>query len=115
VDAAALLDYELKKLDRPYSISRVTSEDHFTVAIEKDAFDLIISDSNLSGCDVLKILNFPRHRRPRIPFIVFSGNASPQLRQKALEHGASEVISKDSFPELIESLRRIPLPNGFSQ
>lgn len=109
---AELFQWKLLKLGRRYSILRAAAEDQFKKAFEKGAFNLMVSDSGVLGGDVFQILAFLRHRLSQIPLILFSGNTSPQLTQRALDHGATEVVSKDSFPQWLETIRRVLTPAG---
>jgi len=89
------------------AITRVQAEEQFESALTEGAFDVIISDSKLPGFDTSRALSAVRERRPEIPFVYFTGNAAPDVKRDALEHGAFDFISKDDLARLIMLLRRV--------
>ncbi len=81
---------------------------------------LMVLDFQMPGCTGLEVLSQVRQTLPAqdLPCIMYSGNASAELRAKALPLGASAVLRKPVAPEILRSevlraLRRGDLPLGF--
>src|SRR5688572_5638107 len=68
--------------DIPCSILCLYTEESFEAALKTGEVDLIISDSSLPSFDTFGALHLTRQTRPQLPFIFFSGNDSPALREK---------------------------------
>ena len=63
--------------------------------IEKDRFDLIISDISMPLVDGFQILACVQKAQPETPVIVLTGNAlGDPLTQEALKRGAKGIITK---------------------
>jgi CheY-like chemotaxis protein len=60
-------------------------------------YDIVITDLSLHGGDGregLEILRFLRQQHPRLPVILLTGYASPQLREEALARGVAAFVEK---------------------
>ena len=91
----------------PVSITRVISEDTFKQALQKNSFDAIISDSRLPSFDTMRALAIVKRQFPDIPFIFFSGNTHPQVKEEALAQGATGYLNKDDMAGLISMIECI--------
>lgn len=70
--------------------------------------DAIVSDYRLQGFSGLDLLRKIKPLRPDLPIIIISGYVDDALRSKALDEGASSVISKTSdLSELCGELRSL--------
>ena len=79
---------------------RVETKEDFSTAIEKGAFDLILSDYSLPSFDGRSALETARARRPEIPFIFVSGAIGEDLAIETLKMGAKDYILKDRLSKL---------------
>lgn len=70
-------------------------------ALERERFDLILSDHSLPGQGGLDLLAYAHRRLPEVPFVLMSGVLDEDVRAVALGVGASAVLSKD---ELLDAL-----------
>jgi len=68
-----LLSMILAEENMPSEIHRVDTRNAFMAALEKDRWDLVISDYSLPSFDGLKALRLIRETRGDMPFILFSG------------------------------------------
>jgi two-component system, chemotaxis family, chemotaxis protein CheY len=79
--------------------------------------DIVIADLNMPGIDGLSFLKRLRaHTRPEIrslPIVLFTSDKSHDMRERALQAGASEFVRKPvSSSALNEALQRL-LPSAF--
>ena len=70
-----------------------------------DDITLVISDWQMEPMDGLALLREIRGdaRLARLPFILVSGETTPQLREHATAAGASVVLSKPFGPEILRA------------
>src|SRR5258706_4817504 len=86
---------EMLRVDcTPCEIVAVKTENEFESTLEKNKYDLIISDFSLPCCDPLKALEIVRKLCPQTPFIFFSGTIGEDVAVKTLKHGATEYVFK---------------------
>jgi two-component system chemotaxis response regulator CheY len=71
--------------------------------LREDNITLVISDWQMEPMDGLALLREVRSdaRLARLPFILVSGEATPQLRARANAAGASLVLSKPFSPDTL--------------
>jgi CheY-like chemotaxis protein len=72
--------------------------------LEREAFDLIVSDLHLPNGTGLDLLAFVNHRLPQVPFILMSAIVDEVLREKAVL--ADAVYEKDMLLAELPSLVR---------
>ncbi len=75
-------------------------------ALEKDAFDIIISDYHLPSFSGLDALAMVRKKLPHIPFILVSGTIGEQAAIESLKAGATDYLLKQSPDRLPSAVRR---------
>jgi len=96
-----LLEEEMK-----FEITSVYKKDTFISAIEKNTFDIILSDYSLPGFDYTEILNTVKHKCPHIPFIFISGVSGEDVAVEVIKGGAADYILKDRLSRLGFALKR---------
>lgn len=69
--------------------------------MQKNDFDLIISDLKMPGMSGLEVLKSVRTLQPDIPVIIITGFASVETAVEAMKNGASDYISKPFTPEIL--------------
>jgi CheY-like chemotaxis protein len=74
--------------------------------LEREKFDLIISDYNLPRCNGLEVLAAVRKRNAEIPFILVSGSLGEETAIEALKQGATDYILKDRLSRIPVAVRR---------
>jgi CheY-like chemotaxis protein len=72
--------------------------------LEREGFDLIVSDLHLPNGTGLDLLAFVNHRLPQVPFILMSAIVDELLREKAVL--ADAVYEKDMLLAELPSLVR---------
>jgi len=78
----------------------------FLSAFEQGQFDLILADSGVPGLEGISALKMVRHKYPHVGFICLSGQQNPAYIKASFDAGATDYVSKDDMPKLIETLRR---------
>ena len=85
---------------------RVDSQEEFTAALERGAFDLILSDYTLPSFNGMDALAIARQKQPNIPFIFVSGTIQEELAIESLKQGAADYVFKSRLSRLGPSVRR---------
>lgn len=88
----------------------VNSVDEALARTDERTFDAIISDVNMplkNGLDLLELLRDRDHTR-NIPIIILTGNAETDLKRKALNLGATDLLNKPVGQEdLVARIRSV--------
>ena len=95
-----LAEMNLKQLSFPHSLIQIKDEASLELELSEKTVDLIISDSSLPQFDTEKALLYVREHHPRIPFLFFTGQRSPIIRENVLANGAVAFIDK-AHPEIL--------------
>lgn len=66
--------------------------------LEKDSYDVIISDYDMPVMNGITLLKTIRNKRINIPFILFTG-VGEELMHQAMQNGADSFILKTSDPK----------------
>jgi CheY-like chemotaxis protein len=83
----------------------VTSRSEFDRALEQAHFDIVLADSGLPGFNGPTALKMVRQKYPHVTFVCLSGNSEPSNIKANFDMGASEFISKNNLPRLMDTLR----------
>jgi len=70
----------------------------------KGSFDLVITDIRMPGLTGLDILPGIRKLQPEVPIIVITAFGSDEIRQRALERGATAYLEKPIQFKTLRSL-----------
>jgi two-component system cell cycle sensor histidine kinase/response regulator CckA len=74
--------------------------------LEREKFDLVISDYNLPRGNGLEVLAAVRKMNKGIPFILVSGSLGEETAIEALKQGATDYILKDRLSRITVAVRR---------
>lgn len=101
-------------LDNQYACTSVTSSEDALDALQRERFDLLMSDIYMPGMDGLQLIERVREQFPQIAILVTSGVNKHEVAHRALELGAYGYMLKpcDEFEVLIHvsnALRRLEL------
>lgn len=88
------------------AIHHVATEEEYRAALERETFDLVLSDYSLPGFDGLKALAMARSRFPDTPFVFLSGTIGEERAVEALKGGATDYVIKDRPTRLIPAIRQ---------
>ncbi len=85
---------------------RVETRADFIAALEKDSFELILSDYSLPSFDGLSALEISRTLRPEVPFIFVSATLGEELAIETLKSGATDYVLKQRLARLAPVVHR---------
>lgn len=86
-------------------IRRVDNRHEFLAAIQRERFDLIISDFSLPHFNGLEALTLARQYTIDTPFIFLSGTIGEENAVRALKCGAADYIIKDRPARFVSAIR----------
>jgi CheY-like chemotaxis protein len=104
---AALIAWTLRTAGIQCRITRVVNEENYSAAIRLGQVDLILSDSNVPGFSGLAALEMARAANISAPFIFVSGNVTPEIKNEALQLGATDYLSKEHRIQLVFLAQRV--------
>jgi CheY-like chemotaxis protein len=67
--------------------------------LEKDSYDVVVSDYDMPFMDGITFLRTIRDKRIDIPFILFTGIEEKEIINRAIENGAHSFIHKTGDPK----------------
>ena len=70
--------------------------------LNREDFDLIISDIVMPGMDGLEVLRKAKHIRPEIPVIMMSGFPSVDTTERLKNSGAASYLAKPFTPDILK-------------
>ena len=79
-------------------ITPVLSAEQALKILEREDFDVVVSDYQMPRMDGLEFLEELRKKGNDIPFIIFTGKGEEQVAMEALNKGANRYINKDGNP-----------------
>jgi PAS domain S-box-containing protein len=105
-DDAFLLLRELKRGSFQFEHSRVETLSNVVAALDRQPWDLIISDHTLPAFSSLHVLELINDRKLDIPFIIVSGTIGEDVAVKAMKAGAHDYVMKNHLARLLPSIER---------
>lgn len=93
-------------------VDSVLSADEAMAKLEKEKYDVLISDYQMPGKDGLKLLKELRQKGETIPFIMFTGKGREEVAIQALNLGANQYVNKMGeaqtvYTELTHSIKEL--------
>lgn len=89
-------------------LERAGSPEEFSDDLRHRRFDLIVSDCSMPAFDGLAVLRLSRELSPHTPFFFYSESAAGHESFET----ADRVVEKGDFGELLQMIRRLPVPPG---
>ena len=103
---AELVVRQLKKADYPIHHERVDTAKDMKVALEKQTWDIVISNYKLHRFNAPSALALLQKTKLDIPFIVVSDNMSEKKAVELMEAGACDYLMKDKLARLVPVVKR---------
>lgn len=103
---ALLVVRELKRGGYDTVYERVWDAASMRTALERQQWDLVLSDHSMpqfSGRDALNVL---REREPDVPFIFVSGTIGEDTAVESMRMGAQDYLSKSNLRRLVPAIQR---------
>ena len=90
----ALALRELKKLFPQLQYEEIIDENSFATALERDDFNLVITDYQLRWTTGIDILNRIKKHQSECPVIMFTGTGSEEIAVSAMKAGLDDYVIK---------------------
>ena len=85
----------------PFQVDTALSVEEAAAKLEKENYDVIVSEYQMPGKDGLQFLRELREKGSTIPFIVFTRRSRKEVAIKALNLGAKQYLNKVGEPETV--------------
>jgi diguanylate cyclase (GGDEF)-like protein len=105
-DDALLIIRELRRGGYEPEMERVDSAKDMQSALEKQAWDLIITDHNMPSFDSHDALALARSHDENVPFILVSGSIGEEIAVDAMKSGAHDYVMKGNLARLLPAIKR---------
>ena len=89
------------EMEGPIQVDTAISVDEALVKLEKEKYDVVVSDYQMPGKDGLDFLKTLRGKGNTIPFIMFTGKGREEVAIKALNLGANQYLNKVGETETV--------------
>src|SRR5580698_10007409 len=88
---------ELKRGDFNPEFERVDTLSGLTSALDRQVWDMILSDHSMPGFTSLHALEILKQRQYDIPFIILSGVIGEEVAVQAMKAGANDYVMKNTL------------------
>jgi PAS domain S-box-containing protein len=97
-----LVTRELRRSETPVSVIHVTSEAELLQALERDQYDLAVTDYELGWANGIDVIRQIKARDRDRPVIMFTGSGSEEVAVNAMKEGVDDYITKTvrHFPRI---------------
>ncbi len=97
---------ELRKGGFEVECERVDNPGAMAAALERDGWDIILSDFAMPHFNGLEALAMLRQKGLDLPFILMSGTVGEDVAVSAMKMGASDYLMKGNLTRLVPSIER---------
>jgi PAS domain S-box-containing protein len=105
-DDAGFVLHELRKGGFEPTSERADTAREVESALDRQEWDLIISDHSMPGFGSLDALQLLKDKGLDIPFIIVSGTIGEETAVRAMKAGASDFVMKGHLARLVPSIER---------
>ena len=105
-DDRQLLAAELRRGGYELVHAYAASADEMRAALDRDAWDAVISDYTMPGFSGIDALRIVQERGLDLPFIIVSGVISEDTAVDAMKSGAHDYLSKSNLKRLLPAAER---------
>ncbi len=105
-DDAALIVRTLRKGGYEVDFDRVDTAEQLKAALDRQEWDLVLSDYAMPGFSGLMALDLLRERELDLPFILVSGAVGEETATKIMRQGARDYVMKDKLARLVPAVQR---------
>jgi PAS domain S-box-containing protein len=101
-----MVERHLKKNDLQARCSRVDSLEGLQEAIDRESWDLVLSDYNIPQLNFRDSLNLLNAALPDLPVILVSGTVGEEKAVDLLKLGIRDFVLKDNLTRLVSAIER---------
>jgi response regulator RpfG family c-di-GMP phosphodiesterase len=105
-DDALLLRRELRRAGYDLIDQRVYTPGEMRLALESQAWDVVISDYSMPGFTAPQALTLLQSLDLDLPFIIVSGTVGEETAVAALKSGADDFMTKDRLSRFVPAIER---------
>ena len=84
----------LEREDERFAVVQATSASNGLDHLSERAFDCVISDYDMPGCNGIGFLEEVREEFPELPFILFTGKGTEEVASDAISAGVTDYLQK---------------------
>lgn len=77
-----------------YLVKTFTDSRQAKEALEREQFDIIVTDLKMANIDGMELFRFAKEKRPETEVIMISGFATVDITRAALQAGVRDIIPK---------------------
>jgi signal transduction histidine kinase len=103
---AALVLHELRRCDYEVTYERVETPEAMTAALEKQPWDVVLSDFTMPRFSAPAALSLVKERALDLPFIIVSGTIGEETAVTSLRAGAHDFLVKGALARLVPAIER---------
>lgn len=82
--------------DDRFAVVQATSTSIGLDRLSEQAFDCVISDYDMPGCNGIEFLEEVREEFPELPFILFTGKGTEEVASDAISAGVTDYLQKQA-------------------
>ncbi|MEI6153264.1 MAG: PAS domain S-box protein [Deltaproteobacteria bacterium] len=105
-DDTLLIVHRLERAGYKLTYERLETKDAMRDALDREKWDIIISDYKMPGFSGLAALKLYKEKGLEIPFIIVSGTIGEEVAAEAIISGAHDYVMKNNLSRLIPSIQR---------
>lgn len=107
-DVAADAELVVRELERAFEVSfaRVEHAATMAAALERESWDVVISDYTLPGFSAPQALQVVKDHALDLPFIIVSGRIDEEVAVASMHAGAHDFMAKDRLARLVPAVER---------
>jgi signal transduction histidine kinase len=102
----ALLVHELRRGGYDLTFERVDTPEALNGALERQPWDIVLSDSRMPRFSALAALSIIKERALDLPFIIVSGTLDEEAAVASLRAGAHDFVVKGALARLLPAIER---------
>ncbi len=102
----------LRRTDGEYEVATATRGDQALDLIQKETYDILLTDVRMPGLDGLELVSQALATQPSIRPVIMTAHGSPTMQREAINRGALRFLNKpvdlDSLELLLDQLKATP-------
>ena len=103
---AELIAWELRRAGYDLTLTTVSRAAELTAALQRQRWDLILSDYKLPGFSAVDALRIMHEHGVDLPFIIVSGSVGEEQAVEAMREGAHDYVMKGNMTRLTAVIER---------